>query len=114
MATSTRRTTKAASPVRNLETAKSGVTINLDTYEVERPSEEFSFVLGGRRIVALDPRDIDWRLLVDIDDPDAFADTVLSDEDGEFFKEFAPFPAGKLNALLTAYRDHFGLGSPGN
>jgi len=90
------------------------VHLNLDTYENEEPAEPFNFVLGGRAITAKDPGDIDWRLLADIDDPDAFADTVLEEDDAVFFKDYTPFPARKLNALSTAYREHYGLGNPGN
>ena len=99
---------------RSIAPAKDKITINLDTYEDEKPAEPFVFVLEGRRMEAKNPGDIDWRLLADIDDPDAFADTCLEEDDAEFFKGVTPFPAKKLNALSTAYRDHFGLGSPGN
>ena len=90
------------------------VTLNLDTYEIEKPDEEFTFVLGGRRIVCVNPNDVDWRDLAAIDDPDEFADVCMTADDATYFKGYTPFPAAKLNAVLQAYREHYGLGNPGN
>jgi hypothetical protein len=104
------RTVRPARPVKDDAT----VTLNLDTYEIEKPDQEFSFVLGGRLIECINPNDVDWRDLAAIDDPDEFADVTMQEKDATYFKEFKPFPAAKLNAVLDAYRSHYGLGKPGN
>lgn len=104
-----RKTTTGPRPV---DSAK--VHLNLDTYEGERGVEEpFAFVIEGRRIVLLNPRDVAWQDLAELDDPYALAEICMTEEDGNFFIE-QRMPARKLEALMQAFQKHYGLGSRGN
>ena len=90
------------------------VAINLDTFELEDNERgPFTFVLGGRRITLIDPRQVAWQDLADIDSPYGFAEACMSEKDREFFLE-QRLKAGVLNELMTRFRSHYGMGQPGN
>lgn len=110
MATNPSRTRKtAATPIR-----KDKVHFNLDTYEKEGGEKEpFTAFINGRTIVMTDPTDLSWQELEDLDDPDRFAELVMTKEDGEFFLK-EPLKAWQLNGLMDGYMTHYGLGSRGN
>lgn len=91
------------------------VSINLDSLEREDRPEEFSAVVGGKRLVFADPKEVDYRLLMEFEaNPNLFFSEALSEEDKEHWDSQERIPAWKLEALVAAYRDHFGLGAPGN
>lgn len=106
-----------ATPKTKLSTVSSDkpakVAFNLDTFERENAPEPFVIVLGGRRIEFADPQDLDWQDLMEIDDPDELTEKCLSAEDKVYFYS-QKIEAFKLRELLERFRDHYGLGSPGN
>ena len=89
------------------------VSVNLDIIEREDPREEFSAVIGGKRIVFTDAADLEWDVLETMDSPTDFITECTTQEDREHIYA-AKLPAWKFKALWQAYQDHFGLGSPGN
>jgi hypothetical protein len=90
------------------------VTLNLDSLERETKADPFSIAFGGRRIEFADVQEIDYRILMTFEsDPLAFFSHAIKAEDKEHF-DAQPLPGWKLEALIRAYRDHYGLGAPGN
>ena len=110
----------AASPRSRKPAAKTAtdlpanVALNLDTYELEDNERgPFTFVLGGKPITLIDPRQVAWQDLADIDSPYGFAEACMTEKDREHFLEHR-LPAGKLNELMRRFRAHYGMGEPGN
>jgi hypothetical protein len=87
--------------------------LNLDILERENPKAPFDFVHHGRRYLLSDPQEIDWqRLLVAMRNPVLFVRLVLPPDDHrEFFG--TDLPAWKMNALMKAYQEHYGLPAAG-
>lgn len=116
MATQPRKSAarKPASVSRINSDTPAGVKLNLDTYEheAERP-EPFAVVVGGKRIILNDPFYLDWQDAADVDDPFELAEKCMSEEDREHFLE-TRLPMWKLQKLVEAYQEHYGLGSRGN
>jgi hypothetical protein len=88
--------------------------LNLDTLEREGGSPApFDFVLGGRRFILSDPKEIDWQdLIAAMRSPILFFKMVLPADDQRPFFD-TKIPAWKLNALMQGYQDHYGIPGPG-
>jgi hypothetical protein len=87
--------------------------LDLDALEREGRPEPFAFIHNNRQYILADPQDQDWQqLLVVMSNPLLFLRLVLREEDRDAFFENS-MPAWKLNALTTAYREHYGLPSLG-
>lgn len=87
------------------------VALNLDTLDREARPDPFSVVLGGKPYVFIDPEDIDWRDLLDaLNNPRVFFAKMLHAEDAEEF-ERNDLPGWKLNKLIGAYLEHYGIPS---
>lgn len=100
--------------VRAVNDAGGDIDLNLDTYEREGgPTKPFSAVVNGRKITMHDPQNVPWQKLVDLDNPDDFAELVIAEEDREAFLD-EPLEAWKMNLLMERFRQHYGLGDPGN
>ena len=86
------------------------IGINLDTIEREGGAfEPFVAVLDNHRYVMSDASEVDWKVLALAErDSRTFFKAVLSPED--FTRMISTrLPAWKVNALMAAYRAHFGL-----
>lgn len=89
------------------------VNLSLDDLEKENPKEPYRTSLRGRVIELADPQDIDWLELMDIeDDPARFIVLCMSDDDARFFMD-EPVPSWKINKLMDAFMQHYGLGARG-
>ncbi len=91
------------------------VDLNLD--EIEREQSEikgpFSFVCDGKRFMLSDPADLDWRQLLEIDDPIAFFRYCMPADQKEDFKALN-VPGWKLGKIIEGFQKHYGLGDKGN
>ncbi len=91
------------------------VDINLD--EIEREQDEvkapFAFVVEGQRFTLTDPADLDWKQLLEIDDPVAFFRYCMPQPQKTAFKEL-DVPGWKLGKIIEAFQKHYGLGNKGN
>ena len=99
---------------RAAEPARKKAKLNLDVLDRERttgtaPPEPFDFELNGRYYVLGDPHELDWQITLDVmSNPIRMIQALLPKaEQAEFFK--APLAGWKLNALLDAFMDHYGL-----
>lgn len=109
-ATNGRPTAKAAPAIE-----KTKVTLDLDALEREGAVDEpFTFRYKERDYEMIDPQEIDWQdLLSGLRNPGLFVRFAMSNEDQKnFFGERVP--AWKMNALMQAYQEHFGLPDLGN
>lgn len=89
------------------------VHFNLDTFEREGGAKEvFAAVIAERRIEMVDPVELDWQDLNDLDTPDEFLRFCFTPEDKEFFMA-QKITAWRLNGLMEAYMKHYGLGDKG-
>lgn len=87
------------------------VALNLDTLDREARPEPFSVVHGGKPYTFIDPEDIDWRdLLRALNEPSAFFDLTLPADKTKQFSA-VKLPGWKLNALMKAYLEHYGIPS---
>ena len=83
------------------------VDLNLD--ELEREAlPPFSFVVDGQRVEMLDPHEIDFKDLMEIDAPAKFLTYALSDEAKELLLK-TKVPGWKFNKVIEAYLKHYGL-----
>lgn len=103
------------------------VKLNLDELDYESVDAEaakrapFTFQLGGREITMIDPSTLDWRDLMEIENPVYFLKYALSEEvpegqtvsDKEHVKAQA-MPGWKLGKLIEGYIKHYGLDKQGN
>lgn len=91
------------------------VSLNLDTLEREDPREPFSIVISGKRIVMSDPSDLDWKVLMDLNEnnPMQFFRYVVAPDDQAHFKK-ADIPGWKMRKLMELYQEHYGLDNLGN
>lgn len=114
MATSP-RASRAKSNVTPIADKPAPVAINLDTLELEKGNDvPFVAVIAGKRLTFTDPTEIPWQDLAGLENPYEFADVALEDEgERETFLE-TRVPVKKIQALMKAYRDHYGLGEAGN
>lgn len=92
----------------------SPIDLNLDALDREGGTPApYAVVLGGKRYVFGDLREMDWqRLLEALRNPYVLFEYVLSADDYAAFLK-AELPAWKLNKLLEGYKEHYGLPSLG-
>jgi hypothetical protein len=89
------------------------IDFNLDTIEREQHYAPFTIVVADRRMTLVDPKEIDWKDLLDIEQPIQFLSHVFaSDEDKAFFKQ-QNFPGWKLDKMIEQYTKHYGLTNQG-
>jgi hypothetical protein len=88
--------------------------LNLDTLEREGETPQpYAFILGGKRYMLSDPKDIDWQqLIMALMDPFLFFRLTMPPEDHEKFFS-TPIPTWKINAMITGYQKHYGIPTPG-
>lgn len=97
------------------EKVKSPVALDLDTLEREGDTPgPFTFIHDGDTYSMVDPQEVDWQdLLSGLRNPVLFVRFAMSAEDQKrFFAKHVP--AWKMNKLMGAYSDHFGLPDLGN
>lgn len=93
---------------------RSPAALDLDKMEREGAAAPFDFVLGGKRYLMSDPQEVDWQdLMAAMSSPAMFFRLVLPAEDRAQFFE-ARCPTWKMNRLMQAYLDHYGLPSGPN
>lgn len=88
---------------------------DLDALEREGAvAEAFTFQYEGEQFEMLDPQDIDWQnLLSGLRNPALFIRFAMPLETQKRF--FAKqVPAWKMNKLMTAYQEHYGIPDLGN
>jgi hypothetical protein len=82
---------------------------DLDALVAETTDAPFTFTLGGEEFAMSSPQSLDWRDAVAIDAASVdVAMALLLGDDFEAFSKHA-VPVAALTALMTAYREHFGL-----
>lgn len=91
------------------------VTLNLDEWDDEKGSDAgpFAFVHASRRIVLKNVQDLPWQETTNLDDPYTFFTIVAEKREDIEFCIDNPMPLRKLEKLMSSYRRHYGLGSPG-
>lgn len=91
------------------------IALDLDSLERERTYEPFAIRVGGKRVVLIDPRDLDWQEAAGLspERPFEFFDAVVPKGDQEAFFA-ARFPMWKMEELIQSYRAHYGMGDAGN
>ena len=86
------------------------IIFNLD--EQTRPAEDvksaFEFIIGGRTITMIDPKEMDYRDLASIEEPSDLMNVALSAKDSEFVAG-QEIPTWKFKALMDAYYEHYDL-----
>ena len=97
------------------EETKPKVGLDLDSLEREgeRPGP-FTFQFDGETYEMMDPQDIDWQdLLSGLRNPALFIRFAMTLESQKsFFGKRVP--SWKMNKLMEAYQDHYGLPDLGN
>lgn len=94
---------------------KPAVTLDLDGLEREGAVlEPFTFQFDGETFQMLDPQEIDWQnLLSGLRNPALFLRFAMPvAEQSKFFAK--QVPAWKMNKLMEAYQNHFGIPDLGN
>lgn len=88
--------------------------LDLDALEREGGSPiPFVFVLGGKRYLLSDPKEIDWQDLISaLTNPYMFFKLMLPPDDQDTFFG-TKVPSWKLNTLVESYIKHYGLPSAG-
>lgn len=106
----TRTRTRAAKPAdAPTSVVAEDVTLDLDTLERENPAQPFTFLHQGRRYTLHDPETMDWqKQMRAFSDPVYFLQNNMSPDDVEAFFA-AETPAWKMNAIMEAFRKHFGM-----
>jgi len=89
------------------------INLNLDTLEREQTYEPFTISIQGRALVLVDPKEIDWKDLLDIEQPVQFLGHVFSSDDDKAFFKKQNFPGWKLDAIIEQYTRHYGLSNSG-
>lgn len=86
------------------------VDFDLDT--AQRPEEsvkpEFTARIGGRVVTFQDPETLDWKDLLDIEEPVGFLRYSVS-EDDRLHILAQKMEAWKLGQLMEAYQQHYGF-----
>lgn len=82
---------------------------NLDTYEKEKPSEEFWFQHQDQFFRMVDPEDVDFQdIVIGQENPRLMMHVLIEPEQrDEFFSK--RLPIGKMKQLIRDYTRHFGL-----
>lgn len=87
------------------------ISLDLDALDREGAPEPFVIKHGGKRIVMIDPHELDWRDLMDaLTQPRKFFDICMSPSDAKKFAE-TKLPGYKLQALMNGYMEHHGIPS---
>ena len=91
--------------------------LDLDSVEREYPRTKVApkpYIVkwAGKVIQMIDPAELDWQDVIDVDDGPSLLKVAIRDEDKEHV-ETAPLPAWKLQLVFEGYMKHFGLGEPG-
>lgn len=103
----------AAQPARPkiiTEDGEPAVHLDLDAIENEATEAEFTFRAGGEIFKARSPRDADWQVLADVDQPGglrALVRELLGDEDYERFCG-VDVSNDQLNRMIEAAQKHYG------
>jgi len=84
------------------------VHLNLDTLEREKTYETFTPVVNGRAIRMTDPSELDWKVLLTIEDPSQFLRHAIAEEDKEYLRN-QDIPGWKFAKLIEGYVKHYGL-----
>lgn len=84
------------------------IHLNLDTLEREKSYETFTPVINGKSIKMVDPAELDWKVLLQIEDPSQFLRHAISEEDKDFLREQL-IPGWKFQKLIEGYVKHYGL-----
>lgn len=93
---------------------KPGPVFSLDALEREGAPEPFEFAVGGKRFTVEDVQARDWQDLLAIgEDPEQGLRVTLGAEQYERFRQIRGVPSWKLERLMKAIAEHFGLGTPG-
>lgn len=91
--------------------------VSLDLDALERDGEvpgPFTFQYKTQQYAMTDPQEIDWQdLLSGMRNPALFVRFAMKLSDQKRFFQ-TPMPAWKMNKLMQAYTDHFGLPDLGN
>lgn len=97
-------------PTRPSSTGK--VHFSLETLEREKVYELFAADLGERRIEMIDPQELEFEALAEIDNPIEFLELCMTPEDRKYVYSLK-LKAWQMNALMDAYMRHYGLGDRG-
>lgn len=91
------------------------VDFNLDDLDDEQASDErpFAFVVNGHRFTLSNPADLDWKDLLEIDDPVAFFRYCMPEDQKTAFKA-QDISGKKLGKVIEAFQKHYGIGARGN
>ena len=99
----------------DLDEQKSPVSLDLDDIEREGAiPDPFTFKFDGDVYQMFDPQEVDWQnLLSGMRNPALFVRFSMPvEQQKKFFAK--EVPAWKMNKLMTAYQDHFGIPDLGN
>lgn len=84
-------------------------SLDLDALERDGAPGSFTITHGGEQYALADPQELDWRQIDRLG-------TVSMDQDlrtvlGDQYEQFArtPLPGWKLDKLIAAWREHYGL-----
>lgn len=91
------------------------VSFDLDALEREGVvAEPFTFQYDGEQYRMLDPQEVDWQdLLSGLRNPALFVRFAMPlDQQKDFFAKRVP--AWKMNRLMKAYQEHYGIPDLGN
>jgi hypothetical protein len=88
------------------------IDLNLDTVE-EESIADFTFSIGAESFTVTNARDLDWKILMDMESPLDFFRHCMKEEDKERFLK-QDISGRKMNILIETYMKHFGLGDKGN
>lgn len=93
----------------------SSAALDLDNLEREGGvASVFDFIHNGRRWILSDPQEVDWqKLILAMSNPVRFLQMVLPPEDHNSFFS-TPLPTWKMNKLMDAYLQHYGLPGVGD
>lgn len=84
----------------------------IDLDNIERPADEvkppFRAQAGGKVITMADPSDLDWRDLLNLQDPKEFIRLTMSKEDRDHLAS-TPIPGWKFNQLMDSFYRHYDL-----
>jgi hypothetical protein len=92
------------------------VTLNLDELENDDPNADkppFAFVVNGERFMLTNPSLLDWKQLLEIDDPIAFFRYCMPADEKDRFKQ-QDVPGWKLGKIIEKFQTYYGIGDKGN
>lgn len=86
------------------------IALNLDLEEKDEADqfEPFTIVMFQREMTLIDPTDMDYRDLADIEDAVDFARYAFSVEDRQFLAD-KTVPGWQFGKIFEKYNEHFGL-----